>query len=148
MDLHGHRAANTAAACRTHASLSLLRGLHACARRRSRRPRRPLRPGSASFARRLISGASRDRTGDLCHAMAALSQLSYGPAIAKCSGELEVFGPVEASLLIVPRWCKTKLNCAPAAERRDRREIAPIHLRPKRRFRTALLTSPAPPHTP
>ncbi len=26
-----------------------------------------------------IGGASRDRTGDLLHAMQALSQLSYGP---------------------------------------------------------------------
>ena len=27
-----------------------------------------------------VGGASRDRTGDLLHAMQALSQLSYGPA--------------------------------------------------------------------
>ena len=67
-----------------------------------------------------MSGASRDRTGDLCHAMAALSQLSYGPARAKCSGEFEVFRPVEASLLIVPRRGKTKLDCAPFAERFER----------------------------
>ena len=29
--------------------------------------------------RREVGGASRDRTGDLLHAMQALSQLSYGP---------------------------------------------------------------------
>jgi hypothetical protein len=30
-----------------------------------------------------IGGASRDRTGDLLHAMQALSQLSYGPMLHK-----------------------------------------------------------------
>ena len=34
----------------------------------------------------LFSGASRDRTGDLLLAKQALSQLSYGPARAECSG--------------------------------------------------------------
>ena len=32
---------------------------------------------------RFIGGASRDRTGDLLHAMQALSQLSYGPTAGK-----------------------------------------------------------------
>ncbi len=33
----------------------------------------------SEIARRKIGGANRDRTGDLLHAMQALSQLSYGP---------------------------------------------------------------------
>ena len=43
------------------------------------------------------SGASRARTGDLVHAMHALSQLSYGPKLlANSSGEIES---------VVPRDC-------------------------------------------
>jgi hypothetical protein len=52
--------------------------------------------------------------------MAALSQLSYGPLSPDCSGEFEVFRPVEAGLLIVPCWGKAKLDCAPFAERFER----------------------------
>jgi hypothetical protein len=37
-----------------------------------------------------------------------------------CSGEFEVFRPVEACLLIIPRGGKTKLDCAPFAERLER----------------------------
>ena len=36
--------------------------------------------------RQLLSGASRDRTGDLLLAKQALSQLSYGPASAESNG--------------------------------------------------------------
>ena len=42
----------------------------------------------------LFDGASRARTGDLLHAMQALSQLSYGPGLAQCSVELVLDGPV------------------------------------------------------
>src|SRR6185312_377833 len=53
-------------------------------------------PGQAA-----LSGAEGDRTPDLCHAMAALSQLSYGPESGQCSAELVIIGPVDARLLIV-----------------------------------------------
>ena len=36
--------------------------------------------------RERVGGASRDRTGDLLLAKQALSQLSYGPAGAECTG--------------------------------------------------------------
>src|SRR6266576_2169872 len=96
MDLHRHRAADAAAVCRTHASLPVLSCLDASARRRPRRPRRPLWARPAFAAWRLMSGASRARTGDLLAASQTLSQLSYGPARPKCSGEFEIFGPVNA----------------------------------------------------
>ena len=37
--------------------------------------------GQVTIYKYKIGGASRDRTGDLLHAMQALSQLSYGPYI-------------------------------------------------------------------
>lgn len=120
VDLHRYRSLPAAALCRAHAPLPLLRSLHR---------RRPLRARPASVARRLISGASRDRTGDLCHAMAALSQLSYGPARAKCSGEFEVFRPVHACSLIVLGWCQPELNGAAVDEGLERKEVAAIHVR-------------------
>ncbi len=76
-----------------------------------------------------MSGASRARTGDLVPARDALSQLSYGPARAKCSGEFEVFRPVQAGLLIVPRRGESKLDRAPFAERFERQEIAAVQVR-------------------
>ena len=45
--------------------------------------RRATKPPSC---RRFASGANRDRTGDLLLAKQALSQLSYGPAGAECTG--------------------------------------------------------------
>jgi hypothetical protein len=79
VDLHRHRAVYTDGLRRAHASLPLLRGLSAPARRKFRRPRRSLRTGAASAARRLISGADGTRTRGLRAASASLSQLSYGP---------------------------------------------------------------------
>src|SRR5439155_1062464 len=79
---------------------------------------RYLRRGAAAEAlSRYVNGASRARTGDLVHAMHALSQLSYGPASAKCSGEFEVLRPVHASSLIVLRRSQAKLNCAAVRKR-------------------------------
>jgi hypothetical protein len=47
------------------------------------------------------SGASRARTGDLQRATLALSQLSYGPVAAQCSGELELPSPMNSESLVV-----------------------------------------------
>jgi hypothetical protein len=38
--------------------------------------------------RKEIGGAKRDRTADLLHAMQALSQLSYGPILNGCLGDI------------------------------------------------------------
>jgi hypothetical protein len=46
------------------------------------RPTRPIADGMGLRGH----GASRDRTGDLLLAKQALSQLSYGPVRAECSG--------------------------------------------------------------
>ena len=46
-------------------------------------------------------GAEGARTPDLRAASATLSQLSYGPEALQCSFELVVFGPIDASALIV-----------------------------------------------
>lgn len=49
-------------------------------------------------------GPSRDRTGDLRHAMAALSQLSYGPKVLRqFSRQVVVLGPSDAFCLVVLR---------------------------------------------
>jgi hypothetical protein len=56
------------------------------------------------------SGASRARTGDLVHAMHALSQLSYGPRASKCSVERKIVSPVDAGALVVERTRETQLD--------------------------------------
>jgi hypothetical protein len=47
---------------------------------------------------RTSSGADRDRTGDLCSAIAALSQLSYSPVPLKERPRTELAGPVPTKL--------------------------------------------------
>ena len=47
---------------------------------------------------REFDGADRDRTGDLCSAIAALSQLSYSPVPSKERPRTEVAGPVPTKL--------------------------------------------------
>ena len=52
----------------------------------------------------IVGGASRDRTGDLLHAMQALSQLSYGPTRWKKgqkSFSLTNQGPVAEALTLL-----------------------------------------------
>jgi hypothetical protein len=58
-------------------------------------------------------GASRTRTGDLLGAIQALSQLSYSPAVGKCSGGL--FGGLiaEADHVAVLREQRRQLALAP-----------------------------------
>src|SRR4249919_1728192 len=55
-----------------------------------------------------IGGASRDRTGDLLHAMQALSQLSYGPTAGKPASLGAVPGSVNHFFTL-----ETKTGCAP-----------------------------------
>ncbi len=78
--------------------------------RAARRPVRGRSPGRAGhrLGRRGGSGASRARTDDLRHAMAALSQLSYGPLRPKCNRELVVPCPVHELALVVARRGKAK----------------------------------------
>src|SRR6266700_1460157 len=102
--------------CRPHPSLPLLGNHHAFTYRWSRRPRRPLRAGPASDARRLMSGASRARTGDLLSARQTLSQLSYGPVATQCIGEFEVLGPVDPPCLVVLGRNKSKLDSREPAD--------------------------------
>src|SRR4051794_22740661 len=73
-------------------------------RRKSRRPSGPAR-------RRSINGAEGDRTPDLRHAMAALSQLSYGPLLrAKCSREVEIVCPINSPPLVVQTGAQPEMN--------------------------------------
>src|SRR6185437_15780688 len=103
------------------------------------RARAPDRDASATAARRtprgcrarrnrLESGASRARTGDLLAASQTLSQLSYGPVPAKCSGEFEVLGPVDPASLVVLRRSKSEPNCREPIDPLDRNEIAAVEL--------------------
>jgi hypothetical protein len=51
-----------------------------------------------------LGGASRDRTGDLLHAMQALSQLSYGPT----------FGRRHLNQMsLIPQAFAAKMSCIP-----------------------------------
>jgi hypothetical protein len=72
--------------------------------------------GAREFARPFWHGASRARTGDLQRATLALSQLSYGPEPAQCSVELVLLSPVDAELLVVPRWFEAQVYDGPAAK--------------------------------
>src|SRR5439155_889660 len=59
------------------------------------------------------SGADGDRTRDLCHAMAALSQLSYGPFAGQCSLEFVLRCPVDAKVLAVVGRSQPQRDVAP-----------------------------------
>ena len=73
----------------------------------------------------IFDGASRARTDDLCHAMAALSQLSYGPvAGSKCSREVEIISPGNASPLVVSRGVQSEANLLPLESRNGQKEAA------------------------
>src|SRR3954451_20487527 len=60
--------------------------------------------------------------------MLALSQLSYGPLGGKCSGELEVSGPVDPQVLVVSRGPEPKLNCCSVDRHLGRQEVAGVEL--------------------
>src|SRR5829696_5690143 len=63
-----------------------------------------------------VNGASRARTGDLLHAMQALSQLSYSP-------ELVLRGPVYTEPLIVLGWSEPEGYGPSACDERDRKQV-------------------------
>jgi hypothetical protein len=75
-----------------------------------------------------MSGADGARTRGLRDAIAALSQLSYGPNSPYCNRELEVASPVDASPLIVPRGPEPKLKALMTGEYAGRQEIRPLKL--------------------
>gem|GEM_PF-3845321 len=58
---------------------------------------RPFRVSHQADAKTEFGGATRDRTADLLHAMQALSQLSYSPAIARGRMLRPLFGAVNTS---------------------------------------------------
>jgi transposase len=76
----------------------------------------------------LGSGASRARTGDLLSARQTLSQLSYGPVAAQCSGEFEVLGPVDPPSLIVLGRNKSKLNSRESIDSMNGNQKAAVKL--------------------
>ena len=87
-----------------------------------------------------MNGASRARTGDLVPARDALSQLSYGPVAAKCSGEFEVLGPVDSPRLIVLGLNETKLNSREPIDSMNRNEETAAELIGVGRYRVDLIT--------
>jgi hypothetical protein len=80
------------------------------------------------FARRAKNGADGARTRDLVAASDALSQLSYGPKPAQCSGEIMILGPVDSAALIVSRRGQTQLNVGSAGEVRKPKQVASAQL--------------------
>lgn len=72
------------------------------------------------------SGAEGIRTPGLDAASVALSQLSYGPVLAKSSRELEVASPVDALALVVPGRSEPELNRAAVREALEGEVVAAI----------------------
>src|SRR5262249_44210454 len=84
-------------------------------------------------------GPSRARTGDLLHAMQALSQLSYGPVVRQSSGEFVVLGPVDQALLVVQRRRQTQLYRAPVHGETAWKQVAGIKIGAVNRDRVDLV---------
>jgi hypothetical protein len=57
-----------------------------------------------------------------------LSQLSYGPVVAKCSVELEFLGQVDPCSLFVPCACQPKVDLRLAVEKFDRQKVVAVEL--------------------
>src|SRR5439155_14407701 len=74
----------------------------------------------AALGRGLWSGAEGDRTPDLRHAMAALSQLSYSPKSGDHGSEVIVLGHLDQSLLVVPGGRQPKVDCRQPGDVPDR----------------------------
>jgi hypothetical protein len=74
------------------------------------------------------SGADGARTRDLESATLALSQLSYGPMRAQCSGEFEVFGPMDPATLVVERGRQAQIHMPPALPKLRWQEKALIQI--------------------
>ena len=86
-------------------------------------------------------GPSRARTDDLRHAMAALSQLSYGPRdqFAQSSGEVEVQCVANTETLIVARRRDPKVKLRTRGNGVKRNEVAAIEIGAVRRKRVDLV---------
>jgi hypothetical protein len=79
--------------------------------------------GARDFPRPHFHGADGTRTRGLRAASATLSQLSYGPVVsAKCSAELVLLSPIDASPLIITRRGKPKHDEGAISEVIDRKE--------------------------
>src|SRR6266496_6153256 len=91
-----------------------------------------LRSGSTSpetgWRNGRCDGADGDRTRDLQSATLALSQLSYGPKAAQFSLEFERRRPVDAELLVVPRWAHAQSDGGSAFEEVERKEVARVEV--------------------
>src|SRR3954453_2485480 len=75
-------------------------------------------------------GPSRARTDDLRHAMAALSQLSYGPqsGLRHCSPELEIASRANPEALVVLRRAHPQVNLDEPVDRLIGNEVTTIEL--------------------
>src|SRR5262245_45986542 len=61
--------------------------------------------------------------------MQALSQLSYGPMVpSKCSREVEIVGPIDASFLVVTARLQTKRDRGTVLDDLDRDQEASVEL--------------------
>ena len=76
---------------------------------------------------RKLGGASRDRTGDLLHAMQALSQLSYGPTCAARSGILAMASCLRKRFLKFFNSAERAISAIGCRQRRSHASIAPMH---------------------
>ena len=76
----------------------------------------------------LSYGASRARTGDLLHAMQALSQLSYSPEVADHLSEVVVGCHVDAEPLVVARRRQAQMDVRRLIESLDRKQERPPEL--------------------
>jgi hypothetical protein len=92
-------------------------------RKRKRNSRWPSGPART----RSNNGAEGDRTPDLCDAIAALSQLSYGPLrLSQSSLEIELVSPEHFASLIVPTRLEPEVEAAAPGKLIQRNEVAPI----------------------
>src|SRR5690349_20354992 len=85
--------------------------------------------GTPACSTAFRSGADGTRTRGLRAASATLSQLSYGPWTAKCSGEFVVLCPVDPNVLVIPRWVQPELYSDAVGELIDRQEVALVDIR-------------------
>ena len=79
----------------------------------------------------LSGGPSRDRTDDLRHAMAALSQLSYGPqaGLRDCSAELVIACLPDSGMLVVTRRGNPEVELDRSVDYLPGNEVAALELR-------------------
>jgi hypothetical protein len=83
----------------------------------------------------LSGGPSRARTDGLRHAMAALSQLSYGPqrGLRNCSAELVMACEPDSNVLVVLRRRNAKMDLEGTVDHLEGDQVTALELRAERR---------------